>query len=679
MARGFDWERSSCETQGLDEGRLKALTDDLAKRGTQALLVIRHDRIVWEWYAPGRDAHTRHYTASLAKALVGGMSLLVALSDGRMGVDDPACKYIPRWKDHPVKSQITIRHLATHTSGIDDANEPGKTHEELNGWKGAFWQDPDPFPVSLDQAPVLFPPGSRYAYSNPGMAALACAVTASLRGAPQSDLRALLRERIMEPIGVPAEEWEIGYGRPFRIDGLEVVPNWGGGDYTARAVARVGRLMLHKGNWEGRQLIPSSWVERMVSDAGAPRPETGPDDPSPASGLCWGVNSNGAWSRVPRDAFAGVGAGHQMLLVIPSLDLIVVRQGESLSDAARGESYGAGFVQHLLNPLMEAVVGYTAGSPYPPSPVIRSVTFGPEAAIVREAIGSDNWPITWGDDGEQYTSYGDGWGFAPGTESKLSLGLAKIVGGPTDFRGVNLRAPTAERQGDGAAGPKASGMLMVEGVLYMLVRNVRNSQLAWSKDHGRTWQWGFRFETSFGCPSFLNFGRNYQGAPWDYVYVYSSDGPSAYESYDHVVLSRVPKGRIREREAYEFFAGLVGGKPVWSPDLGRRVPVFSFPRHCQRLDAAYCAGVGRYLLALGYNQHGGWGLFDAPQPWGPWTTAFHTENWGLGDTHGYRLPAKWMSDDGGAMHLVFSGREHDGVEYDAFCVRRLTLDVAAVR
>src|SRR3546814_4912464 len=57
----------------------------------------------------------------MAKALVGGMSLLLAEQDGRLKVDDLAWKYIPEWKNDPVKSQITIRHLATHTSGIEDS------------------------------------------------------------------------------------------------------------------------------------------------------------------------------------------------------------------------------------------------------------------------------------------------------------------------------------------------------------------------------------------------------------------------------------------------------------------------------------------------------------------------------------------------------------------------------
>jgi hypothetical protein len=85
-------------------------------------------------------------------------------------------------------------------------------------------------------------------------------------------------------------------------------------------------------------------------------------------------------------------------------------------------------------------------------------------------------------------------------------------------------------------------------------------------------------------------------------------------------------------------------------------------------------GIGRYLLALGIDHEGAWGIFDAPEPWGPWTTAYYTEYWGLGRTHYYRLPSKWISPDGKTMHLVFSGRTYNGIIYDAFCVRKVTLE-----
>ncbi|HVW09936.1 MAG TPA: DUF4185 domain-containing protein, partial [Bryobacteraceae bacterium] len=226
----------------------------------------------------------------------------------------------------------------------------------------------------------------------------------------------------------------------------------------------------------------------------------------------------------------------------------------------------------------------------------------------------------------------------------------------------NLRSD-GERTGGGASSAKASGMLMVGGVLYLWVRNVGNSQLAWSNDHGKTWQWGFRMEKSFGSPAFLNFGRNYAGARDEYVYTYSQDGPSAYESDNGVVLARVRKDRIPDRGAWEFYAD-----GQWSADIDRMTPVFSYPANCGRIDVVYDAGIHRYLMALAYDQAGGWGLFDAPEPWGPWTTVVHRQ-WDVADTHGYRLPSKWISRDGLSMVLVFSGLKPN----DAFATRTLML------
>jgi hypothetical protein len=125
-----------------------------------------------------------------------------------------------------------------------------------------------------------------------------------------------------------------------------------------------------------------------------------------------------------------------------------------------------------------AVVGvmstltYAVSPPYLPSSVIAAITWAPTSSIVRRATDSDNWPITWADDDTLYTAYGDGWGFDPKVPTKLSLGFAKMQGPATGFTGINIRSPTGGQTSDGAAGKKANGMLMVNGVLYMWVRNV---------------------------------------------------------------------------------------------------------------------------------------------------------------------------------------------------------------
>ena len=109
------WRQGSPESQGFSPARLEALREGLVARSTKALLVIRNDTIVCEWYAPGQDANTRFGTASLAKALVGGVSFAVAMSDRRIGLDDPAARFIPQWHDCLRKSRITLRELGSHT------------------------------------------------------------------------------------------------------------------------------------------------------------------------------------------------------------------------------------------------------------------------------------------------------------------------------------------------------------------------------------------------------------------------------------------------------------------------------------------------------------------------------------------------------------------------------------
>jgi len=390
-------------------------------------------------------------------------------------------------------------------------------------------------------------------------------------------------------------------------------------------------------------------------------------NPIPGSGLCWYTNFDGVWKQAPRDAFAGAGAGNQILIVIPSLDMIIVRNGGNLYDPDKGEFFWTGVEKYLLNPVMNVLTG----PPYPHSPVIKSVEFAPLSSVDRKAKGSDNWPITWGDDNALYTAYGDGWGFEPRTEIKLSLGIARITGGPENLAGANIRTVSGERVGQGRYGPKVSGMLMVDGVLYMLVRNTGNSQLARSEDRGQTWTWeNWRFAEGFGCPAFLNFGKDYQGARDGYVYIYSHDAETAYLSADRTALARVPKNRIRDRSAYDFFTGFdTSGNPRWTNDIRLRAAVFVNPGQCYRTSVTYNPGLKRYMMcqiiAGGDSRFsGGFGIYDAPEPWGPWTTVYYTREWDTGPGESCHLPSKWMSPDGTECYLVFSGE-------DCFSVRKV--------
>lgn len=488
-------------------------------------------------------------------------------------------------------------------------------------------------------------------------------------------------------------EWSCGYGRMEIVDGLPLVASWGGGAYSARATARIGRLMLREGNWEGRQLLSAEAVRQITTDVGTPGP----------NGMGWWSNNDGHVAALPRDAFWGAGAGGQVVLVVPSMKIVAVRNGGSLeagnNDVALEKCFFTPLAQVLASAkTLSAGVGHVdpnalsgstaefrrVGSMLSTSMAparIKEIVWAPKDSIIRRAKGGDNWPMTWGDDGALYTAYGDGNGFEPFIAEKLSLGLATVTGEPPNFQGINLRAPSVESVGNDVRGHKASGILMVDGVLYLLARNRENAQLAWSRDHGATWTWAdWKFTESFGAPTFINFGPNYAGARDDFVYVVSHDANTAYETADAFVLARVPRDRVHERTAWEFFAGVENAGPQWTRDIARRAAVLKGPGQCYRVGVTYNAALKRYLLVQPVRSEasrdragkidtrfvGGLAVYEAPEPWGPWTVVFQTDHWDVGPGETASFPQKWMSADGRTLHLVFSGDDY-------FSVRQATL------
>ena len=224
------------------------------------------------------------------------------------------------------------------------------------------------------------------------------------------------------------------------------------------------------------------------------------------------------------------------------------------------------------------------------------------------------------------------------------------------------KSPAAVAGEDGARGKKASGLLMVDGVLYLWARNAGNAQLAWADDHGATWTWAdWKLTTSFGCPTFLNYGRNYAGARDEFVYVYSHNSDSTYQRADRMVLARAAKHRLREQAAYEFFQELdAQGRSVWTKGVARRGAVLTSRGRCCRSSISYNAGLRRCLwikTGLGEDTRFGGGLavYDAPEPWGPWTTVFATDACDVGPEETAGFPTKWISPDGCTLCLVFSG------------------------
>jgi hypothetical protein len=163
-------------------------------------------------------------------------------------------------------------------------------------------------------------------------------------------------------------------------------------------------------------------------------------------------------------------------------------------------------------------------SPYPASPVIKEIRFQWPSHI-RLASGSDNWPVTWADDGHQYTVWGDGGGFG-GTNSigRSSIGIARIEGSWHNFNGTNVWGGEDPENSHSQSG-KSYGIVCMDGVLYMWVGlfetktdPFKETKIAYSKDHGASWlfaHWSFTREDGVMMPTVCNYGQNYGGAKDD--------------------------------------------------------------------------------------------------------------------------------------------------------------------
>ncbi len=664
------WQTAEPADAGLDAALL-AKARDYALSGGGAGYVTRGGRLVMSW----GDARRRFDLKSSSKS-IGVTALGLAIGDGKLALSDLATKRHPNFGVPPDGNaatgwldKITLRHLATQTAGFEKPGGYGK---------------------------LLFEPGTQWAYSDGGPNWLAECVTLAYR----QDVAELLFTRVFQPLGITPKDlvWRANAYRPHEIEGVARREFGSGVSANVDAMARIGLLYLRDGRWRDQQLLPRDFVRKVASvdRAVAGLPVVNPREYGKASdhyGLLWWNNADGTLAGVPHDAFWSWGLFDSLIVVIPSLDIVAARAGDSWKRQS-DDHYDV--LKPFLAPIASAAKTTAAkktaarktdadarateppGSrtaAAPPSPVIRRIDWAPASSIVRRARGSDNWPLTWGDDDALYTAYGDGRGFEPFVETKLSLGLAKVSGGPDDFVGLNLRSSTLEQPGDGAAGRKASGLLMVNGVLYLLARNAGNAQLACSRDHGTTWTWSdWKFTTSFGCPTFVNFGPDYAGARDDFVYLYSHDAGSAYKAADQMVLARVDRRRIERREAYEFFAGFdAAGEPQWTPDIDRRAAVFSSPGNCYRSTISHNAPLRRYLwcqILPGDDPRfaGGLAIYDAPEPWGPWTNAYFADCWDVAPGETASIPSKWIAADGLSFYLVFSGE-------DCFSVRQGTLSV----
>lgn len=314
--------------------------------------------------------------------------------------------------------------------------------------------------------------------------------------------------------------------------------------------------------------------------------------------------------------------------------------------------------------------GFVLAAPYPPSTVINDIQFD-FSTLKQAAPGSDLWPTTWADDDNLYTCWGDGGGFGgSNTLGRVTIGLGKVTGTVDNLLASNIWGgvnPATPATFDG----KCNGLLSVNGVLYLAATeqdSFRKGYILVSADHGLTWtnsaSNAYLFaeaDAAFSDMTFLQFGRDYQGARDNFVYVYSQDKRANPAPRVSIALFRVPLLQISSKTQFEYFAGLDANlRPLWTSDITQRQPVFVDPAGIGfGVRVSYNPGLKRYLLSKWRDvMDGAWGVYDAPEPWGPWSTVkeYATGEWiDASFKFGFTFPNKWLSTDGRSFVMIFSG------------------------
>jgi hypothetical protein len=329
----------------------------------------------------------------------------------------------------------------------------------------------------------------------------------------------------------------------------------------------------------------------------------------------------------------------------------------------------------------------SAASPYGSSSILGSVSWD-QSSKQRYGHGpmdgADIWDSMWASDGLIYGVWGDGEGFA-GTSAKKQLGVSSITGSPPStltgsdvYLGSN---PAATCLTTSTVGGKPHGVVALPSsvmyVFHLSEDKCTGTWLARSTNNGTSWTDNVSSApwpdaSGFSPAAVLQTGQAQAGAlvpdsgTTPYLYIYGTKNTDAAGSGKNY-LARVPASPSSSIEAlgnWSYYSGTDGsGNPTWASSSASAVPVWTDPDHAESLIVSFDKAIGRYIA---YNDHGTGcgggpcmsqlGLFDAPSPWGPWTTFDYEENFdntgcgmnclGSGPSVGWALMQKWMSSDG---------------------------------
>lgn len=357
--RGDAWKTANAASLGVDSARLSALTGAIRawpELGVHAILIERSGKLIYEEYFDGFDerwgqplgrvsmtAETRHDLRSVTKSVV---SALVGIAHGEGAIpslEQPVVRWFPEYPelDTPDGRRVTLAHVLSMTSGFE-WNEEVPYNDPRND-EIRMTRDPQPLRYALSR-PFAFDPGSDYDY-NGGLTQVMAAV---LVRATKTPLEEYARTKLFGPLGITDVEWvgELA-GMPSAASGLRL---------RARDLAKIGSLYLNGGKWNGKQIIPASWVELSTRRQFRFRPRTGADAGGEFGyGYFWWYNCYPSAAGLI-EARTAVGNGQQRIFVLPRLNMVVTILAGRYNDFTTGATLGRRILlEHVLPALKTGV------------------------------------------------------------------------------------------------------------------------------------------------------------------------------------------------------------------------------------------------------------------------------------------------------------------------------------
>lgn len=368
-ARNDGWKTASADSLGVDSARLAALTGAIRawpELGVHAVLIERDGKLIYEEYFDGFDekwgeplgkvsmtTETKHDLRSVTKSVV---SALVGIAQGEGAIpslEQPLVRWFPEYPelDTPERRRVTLAHVLSMTSGFE-WNEDVPYNDPRND-EIRMTRDPQPLRYALSR-PFAANPGADYNY-NGGLTQVMAAV---LVRATKTPLQEYARAKLFEPLGITDVEW-VGdlAGMPSAASGLRLRP---------RDLARFGSLYLHGGEWNGKQVIPRSWIDLSTRRHFRFGQSPARDRAGARAGGEFGYGYFWWYSCYPSaagliEARTAVGNGQQRIFVLPGLNMVVTIFAGRYNDFTTGAGLGTRILREHIIPAVKT--GIRAGCP----------------------------------------------------------------------------------------------------------------------------------------------------------------------------------------------------------------------------------------------------------------------------------------------------------------------------